>query len=133
MPELRFTIQGIPPSVGHYNAYRVVTPRHGKPFVQCYPTAQAKSWCDDVARIVKGRGLSGERFTVSYMLYLPDARRRDVDNAAKQILDSLVKAGAIHDDSAVSELHAYKRIDRQNPRTVIVIRTDQEQMFGGEA
>jgi Holliday junction resolvase RusA-like endonuclease len=128
MPELRLEIPGIPPSVGTYLRARIAG-KPGKQFVQFYTTPEAKDWKDTVAAHVAGRGLIGETFTVSYMLYLPDARRRDVDNAAKQILDSLVAAGVIHDDSAVEELHAYKRIDRQNPRTVIVVRTEQQQMF----
>lgn len=35
----------------------------------------------------------------------------------------------IDDDSKVADLHGYKRIDRSNPRTVIIVRTEQEQMF----
>lgn len=130
MPELRLVIPGTPPSVGHYNAYRVAG-RPGKQFVQCYPTPEAKEWKATVAAIAAGRHLRGETYTVSYMIYLPTARRQDLDNFAKCLLDSLTDAGVIHDDCAVEEIHAYKRIDRQNPRTLIVVRTEQEQMFGG--
>lgn len=133
MPELRLEIPGIPPSVGHYNAYRVVTPRGGgKAFVKAYPTEAAKSWKATVAAKAAGRKLRGQTYVVSYLIYMPTARRQDLDNFAKCLLDSLTDAGVIHDDSAVSEIHAYKRIDRNNPRTIIVVRTNQEQMFGGE-
>jgi crossover junction endodeoxyribonuclease RusA len=124
MSELTLEIPGIPPSVGHYLGYRVAGKRGGKQFVQCYSTAEAKAWCDTVAAKVQGRSLSASAYTVQYTLFMPDARRRDVDNAAKQILDSLVKAGVIADDSAVHELHAYKRMDRKNPRTVIVVSAE---------
>lgn len=129
MPELRLEIPGIPPSVGHYNAYRVAG-RPGKQFVQCYPTQEAKDWKATVAAISAGRKLRGQTYSVSFLIYLPTARRQDLDNFAKCLLDSLTDAGVIHDDSAVEEIHAYKRIDRGNPRTVIVVRTEQEQMFG---
>lgn len=129
MSELRFEIPGNPPSVGHYLAYRVVSPRHGKPFVQCYPTAEAKAWCATVAGIAAGQQLRGSTYTLTYAVYLPTARRQDVDNFAKVLIDSLVHAGVIDDDSKVADLHGYKRIDRANPRTVIVVRTQQEQMF----
>ena len=129
MPELRFEIPGCPPSVGHYNAYRVVSPRNGKPFVQCYPTPEAKAWCQTVAIVARGQQLRGQTYTVTYAVFLPTARRQDVDNFAKVLIDSLMHAGVIDDDSKVADLHGYKRIDRANPRTVIVVKTEQEQMF----
>ena len=128
MPELKIEIPGVPPSAGHYNAYRCVIPRHGKPFVQCYPTAEAQAWWGIVAAKAAGRQIRGLSYVVSYVVYLPTARKQDVDNFAKCTLDSLTRAGVIHDDSAVVDLHGYKRIDRVNPRTVIVIKTDQESL-----
>ncbi len=128
MPELRLEIPGTPPSVGHYNAYRIAG-RPGKQFIQCYPTKAAKDWKATVAAIAAGRRLRGQSYTVSYLVYLATARRQDLDNFAKVLLDSLTAAGVIHDDCAVEAIHAYKRIDRANPRTVILVRTEQEQMF----
>lgn len=46
---------------------------------------------------------------VSVEFYPPDRRRRDIDNPLKCLLDSIVKAGCIEDDSRIGELHAYKR------------------------
>ena len=122
MPEIRLEIPLIPPSAGHYNAYRCVVPRHGKPFVQVYPTAEAKAWWGAVAAVAGGRTLAADAYIVSYVVYLPNARRQDVDNFAKCSLDGLTRAGVISDDSAVIDLHGYKRIDRENPRTVIIVR-----------
>ena len=50
------------------------------------------------------------KVSVTFEFYLPDKRRRDLDNfgfAAKFILDGLVNAGILTDDSykEVSELH----------------------------
>ena len=41
--------------------------------------------------------------------YPPDNRKRDMDNQFKCLLDSLVKAGCIEDDSHIVEIHAFKR------------------------
>lgn len=128
MNELRIVIPAIPPSTGHYNAYRVAG-RPGKQFVQCYPTKEAKAWWDTVAAINAGQILRGPSLELQYVVFLPDHRRRDVDNFAKVILDSLTRCGAIEDDSLITDIHGHKRIDKANPRTVIVVKTDQEQLL----
>lgn len=129
MKELRIDVPLIPPSGNNYTRARIVTPRSGAPFISWYHTEDAKAWWRAIEAIAAGRQIRGSVYTVSYVVYLPTAARRDVDNFAKTILDSLVKCGAIEDDSAVTEIHGYKRLDRANPRTVIVMRTEQEQMF----
>lgn len=53
--------------------------------------------------------------------WMADARRRDLDNFCKGILDSATKAGIWHDDTQVSVLVALKGIDRENPRTEVAI------------
>lgn len=64
-----------------------------------------------------------QRALVSICYYFPDKRRRDPDNySGKMILDGLVGAGVIEDDSFQHiklELHAC--VDRDNPRTEITI------------
>jgi len=129
MNELRLVVQGLPPSAGHYNAYRVSGGRAGKAFVQCYPTDEAKSWWALVAAVNAGRKIRGTCLELHYIVFFPDHRRRDVDNAAKQILDSLTRCGAIEDDSLVFDLHGHKRIDKLNPRTVIVVKSNQEALL----
>jgi Holliday junction resolvase RusA-like endonuclease len=52
--------------------------------------------------------------------------RGDGDNFWKCIADGLVDAGVIHSDAAVSEWHLYVRRDRDNPRTVIEVKTGCE-------
>lgn len=129
MTVLRLEIPCIPPSVGTYSRHRIVVPRAGKPFVQIYPTDEAKAWWDTVAVINQGRQLRGPSLELQYIVFLPDRRRRDVDNFAKCILDSLSKCGAIEDDSLITDIHGHKRIDAANPRTVIVVKTDQESLL----
>lgn len=129
MSELRLVVPMLPPSAGHYNRYRVVTPRHGKPFVQVYPTDEAEAWWGMVQAVAAGRQLRGPSLELQYIVFFPDRRRRDVDNAAKCILDGLTRCGAIEDDSLIMDFHGHKRYDRDKPRTVIVVKSTQEQMF----
>jgi hypothetical protein len=126
--ELRVEVPGIPPSVNEYKKYRIVCARGRKPVALWYHTAKAKAWFRDVGVFAGGRRLRAEEYSVSYVVFLPDARIHDVDNFAKCILDSLAEqhgCGAIDDDKRVAEIHGYRRIDRLNSRTVIVIRTEQ--------
>jgi Holliday junction resolvase RusA-like endonuclease len=82
-----------------------------------------------VAAINAGRQLRGPSLELQYIVYFKDRRRRDVDNAAKQICDSLTRCGAIEDDSLITDIHGHKRIDPANPRTVIIVRTPQEKLL----
>jgi Holliday junction resolvase RusA-like endonuclease len=68
------------------------------------------------------------RWTGKY-LDVPNRRKRDVDNFAKCIFDGLTRAGAIEDDKLVDDFHGHRRYDPANPRTVIVVKSSQEQMF----
>lgn len=47
--------------------------------------------------------------SLSLDCYPPDRRRRDVDNILKCLLDSLVHAGVMEDDSLVRRLHMEMR------------------------
>lgn len=44
------------------------------------------------------------RVRVGITMYPPDERRRDLDNTLKGLLDSIVKARVIHDDSQIDDL-----------------------------
>ena len=41
-------------------------------------------------------------------LFVPDRRKRDVDNYMKGLLDALTEAGLWEDDSLVNQLHIYR-------------------------
>lgn len=129
MNELRLVIRMVPPSGNHYKTYRIVTPRGGKAFVQWYHTDEAVAWFGMVQAVAAGRVISGPSLEVAYVVFLPDRRKRDTDNFAKTIFDGLTKAGVIEDDSLVDDFHGHRRYDPQDPRTVIVIKSPQEQMF----
>lgn len=132
MPELRLTIPGNPPSGNHYKGVQIMRGRDGKPFVKWFVTRAGETWYWDVQAIAAGRQLRGATYVVSYAVYTPTARGTDVDNYAKCILDGLAHAGVIDNDKNVIDLHGYRRVDRNNPRTEIIVKTDQEQLFGGK-
>jgi Holliday junction resolvase RusA-like endonuclease len=131
MTELRLEIPMIPPSGNHYKTYRVVLPKNGAPaFVQWYPTKEAEDWWGAVAIIAAGRCVLGHALEVSYIVFRTPMMRADTDNFAKCILDALTKAGVIEDDRYIDDLHCHRRTDRNNPRTVIIVKSAQAQLEG---
>jgi len=57
--------------------------------------------------------------------YVADKRRRDLDNLEKVAADSLNDL-VWEDDSQIVESHAYKKLDRDNPRLEITVEVDDE-------
>lgn len=58
--------------------------------------------------------------TLNVMFYYGDNRKRDIDAYLKILLDSM--SGIVYeDDCQVTELHAFKEVDKENPRTVIQV------------
>lgn len=49
------------------------------------------------------------RVRVEVAAYPPDRRRRDLDNLLKPLLDSLVHADVIRDDSLIDDLRIYRK------------------------
>lgn len=131
MPELRLVIPSIPPSNNTYKTYRIAG--GAKKFVQWYLTARAKAWMDEVALAAGGRKIRGTSYALSYAVYMPNAKSTDLDNLAKVIGDALQHAGVIDNDKHITDLHGYRRIDRVNPRTEVIVRTEQTELFGGAA
>lgn len=60
---------------------------------------------------------------VTIVLTPPDRRKRDIDNSAKVVLDSLTKGGAITDDSLVDRLIIERR-PAEKPGQVLVYLED---------
>lgn len=114
MPEIRFTVPLIPPSVNHY----VKHTRKGKHYV----TAEAKAFKDAVAIYGAQARVPGKRHQVDIDIYLPKGMRGDIDNFAKVTLDSLVSAGIIGSDAGVEALSMRRSRDWDNPRTEITVR-----------
>jgi len=61
---------------------------------------------------------------VSIRAFVPDARRRDLDNLLKASLDALTHAGLWEDDSQIKRLSIeHCGIDRENPRLEVGVST----------
>ncbi len=56
-----------------------------------------------------------EEFAFHVDVYYED-RRPDLDNAMKVILDCLQKGDVIQNDRLCVEIHAYRHVDKKNPR-----------------
>lgn len=137
--ELRIEVKAEPPSGNDYKRFHVIdqwVKRDGVPtrvpIPQWYHTAEAKAWWRVIAAAAGGRAVFGKNIEVGYIVYQGFKSRGDVDNYAKTILDALVHAKVLKSDAAVTDLHGHKRRDRDNPRTVIVVRSAQDQLFGGK-
>lgn len=57
---------------------------------------------------------------VTCWFFMPSRRRADVDNLQKAVWDAC-NGIVFKDDAQVVEAHAYKRVDRQNPRAEVEI------------
>lgn len=69
--------------------------------------------------------------SIAVTIYEPDAHRRDLDNQLTSILDALVRAGVIADDSNTNVYGAsvrYGGINRENPHADIVITKESEML-----
>lgn len=88
------------------------------PIVKRWQTAVAK----ELAMLYQ-RDTFTDRVVITYMFYVQDNRRRDIDNMIASVNDALVKAGIIEDDSwqclKIGEADAM--LDKDNPRAELVI------------
>lgn len=85
---------------------------------------EKKRWADLIALLCKPRPQNPTPYAkVTLTYYFGDRRRHDPDNyAGKMILDGLVKAGIIRDDSFdCINLSLVGKCDRLNPRTEITV------------
>ena len=59
---------------------------------------------------------------VDILIYFSDNRKRDWDNYHKITMDAL-EGIVMENDSQIKEAHVIKEVDRENPRTEIVIHS----------
>jgi hypothetical protein len=79
-----------------------------------YPISANRYW-----RSVPGRGVDGP-VALTITLYRP-AKRGDLDNRIKVLVDALGGGIAYRDDSQVVELHAYRLDDKDHPRVEVQV------------
>lgn len=87
-----------PPSLNSY--YRTVK---GRILISAEGRAYRKTVADYVMESRTAAAMAG-RMAVEITVYPPDRRRRDLDNVAKCLLDSLTKAGVWRDDEQIDML-----------------------------
>lgn len=110
-----FTIPGNPVPKGRprvLRSGRTITPKRTVEYEAKVHThaSTAMEWNDPTANDV----------TMTVRMWFKDKRRRDIDNAAKSILDGMNDVVYV-DDSQVVELHLYKAHDKDNPRAEVEV------------
>lgn len=103
-----------PPSINRYYrtiGFRVLISREGR--------AYRKAVCAILRRA--GAGPLDGTLAVGLDVYPPDARRRDVDNVQKALLDALQHGGVYRDDSCVKKLLTIMRETTVPGGKVIVV------------
>lgn len=87
----------LPPSVNHY--WRMA---RGKMIISADGKQYRKAVCAECI-IQRAKRREG-RLSMAIKFYPPDARRRDIDNLLKAVLDSCAHAGVYEDDSQIDVL-----------------------------
>lgn len=94
-----------PPSVNTYWRAPNKGPLKGRHLISAagrkYQSDACAAIIEQLRRLPKP---SSEPASVEVILYPPDARRRDIDNYNKALLDSLTHAGVWEDDSQVKRM-----------------------------
>lgn len=99
-----------PISVNRMYRGRKFLTKEGKDTKEAIKEEVMEKWDED--RIEEPVGLSIHFYMAN--------KRIDIDNQLKGLLDCMT--GTIYkDDSLITELHVYKIIDKENPRTVVEI------------
>ena len=118
-----------PPSVNHYWRHVVMGKR-----VATLISAPGRKYTNAVLGEVlrqKAAMRINHHVAVTIMLHAPDKRRRDVDNYAKSLLDSLVKANVLEDDSLIRDLRLVWGDILSGGKAVVMIREIAQPGQGG--
>lgn len=98
----------------------------GRPFLRTAP--QVKEWQDQAAQELslqfKDCRIVDYPISIAVVVFYDSERRHDLDNALGSVMDALVHAGIIEDDSVkyVDTIDiSYGGVDKKNPRTEVFI------------
>jgi crossover junction endodeoxyribonuclease RusA len=99
-----------PPTINTYWRHAISRNR-----VVVYRTPQAKNYIAEVVWRVKQNpaAMFNEWVAVTLHMFPPDARRRDIDNPLKVLIDALTQAGLWKDDYQIRALSA-RRFEKQD-------------------
>ena len=102
-----------PPSVNHYKSVgRIVRTSNGKLYQKRVNSNKTLQFYHEVWLRIRQEGVISfgkSTISVSVDVYPPDKRRRDIDNLAKLILDSLQRGGLYDDDYQIARLLVVRR------------------------
>jgi len=100
-----------PPSVNTYWRHPTKGALAGRHLI----SEQGRRYRNEVAKCVlvqkTTRFLGGEPIRLEIVAYVPDRRRRDLDNILKSMLDAITHAGVWADDTQVDDLRIYRARD----------------------
>lgn len=84
---------------------------------------KGRAYAEQVAWITRhsARFPAGKRAAIMVEAYMPDKRNRDLDNLFKALLDSLVKAGVLVDDSVIDDLRIVRKDVIKGGKVVVSI------------
>lgn len=68
------------------------------------------------------------KVSVDIVIFLPDRKRRDIDNMLKTLWDTLEKAGIIQNDSLIHEVHTIKHVEKGLNGIFLKIRPYEEHL-----
>jgi len=113
-----------PPSVNHYWLNSVGRSKRGKPCVHTRISERGRRYTQAVEALTAGvEPIDGE-VSVTLLVWMPDRKKRDLDNLLKCVLDSLTKAGVWGDDSQVDELRIVRK-GITSPYGKVIVRIKQ--------
>lgn len=103
-----------PPSVNRY--WRSVK---GRVLISEQGRAYRKAVCQAIG--IGGNTLN-QRLAVTVDAWMPDKRKRDIDNIAKAVLDAITFAGVWNDDELIDDLRIIRRGVEAPGRVVVSIQ-----------
>lgn len=108
------------------NSKQIIRKRSGAPVIVSNPAAKANEndMVDQFSIQTIRQKKPVKRCKISVEVYQPTAQRRDLDNQLTAILDALVKAEVIADDSfkcVIEEKVRFGGIDKNEPRAIVII------------
>lgn len=108
------------------NSKQIIRKRSGTPIIVSNPSAKANEndMVDQFSTQTMKQKSPIEKCKISVEVYQPTAQRRDLDNQLTAILDALVKAEVIADDSfkcVIEERVRFGGIDKKEPRAIVTI------------
>ena len=113
----------VPPSSNHYWRDRVMKSRTGQHVVQRYKTREARRYQAAVHNLALAAGcrpVEKPRQVIVRLVWYREARRGDLDNRLKVILDAM--EGVMYDnDSQIKRIYAHREEDPKDPRVEVAV------------